>query len=591
MSRGKITLTLIIAAAMIIPAAQANWSGFGSYEPDTPQDESQGWMWQDASTSGDRIYFNGFSNIYRSGVNPNSGVTESRIEPAPIASFYAELGLWRDCNDDGYIGQVDSGEAWYRVETELNAAAVAANCPAGSKYNPDGAWILEFIAIGDLTDNYDANDDNDGATIYSHYINDSESRVWGDLGLPTSTSRSCPVNPRPIGTTSNTGVLLRYLDCGRGLLATFNDVDAALGTGLGFEDTNNPQKSDSPLNQDTPISTFGNPYAGDNNDEWQTGILQEGGDARGEETAEDRTFSVWDCNADPTFTQANPVENPDDQTIGDAYPSAVTVSGLAPSVNDDPTEASVLNAVNHTVNDAETHDGHPACDSEEGRVSGGSTTLVEDSFEGTSQYAGKNQADLNMQFDLGIGEDVFGEDDLLFYEEDDLLPEGDNLGPQNLAPQVFRGMPGLLGFGRVNFLAMPIWTATPNYSGTGLPVNSGGNLEDKDYVTFYAFVGDVSLQINAGELAASTTGTYGAEGCDGSTGSGAGISQYGWDCDGDNWYQPVDGTPHDEVEFGARPGDDYHLRDTDCYDGQVVSGQDIYTSAQYLFPADCDFAP
>ena len=100
------------------------------------------------------------------------------------------------------------------------------------------------------------------------------------------------------------------------------------------------------------------------------------------------------------------------------------------------------------------------------------------------------------------------------------------------------------------------------------------------YVTYYAHLGvdvrDMGIAIPpAGER------VYGAENCGASV---DGIHR-GWQCDPDLWWKDAQGG--DAVpryargeRIGRLPGDTYHVRDVDCYDGEVLRGLGLHASLQ-----------
>jgi len=581
--RGKIAITIVIALAMFAPAATARWSGFGSYEPDTPQDIADGYMFLDPSTDTevDRVYFNAFPNFDVSGTNLNSGVAGSRIATLGSLNWQAMLGMWRDCNGDGYVGAADSALLYYRTETfDVNAV-----CPIDSLYrSADGAWVYELVYVGPT---------DDGFTDPEFIFNDTAARVWGDIGLPgPGTGASCALTPLPSGTTSNTGAAIAYADCGVGVITTtVNALDEVFGLGLGFEDPDRPQDSESPLNQNLPVSTFGNPYGDDG---WQTGLLQGGGDGDAAETREDSTFYVWDCTSDPLVVVENPAGAQsipvDDPTGGevssflfdDGNPTLLYVNTSdeytllytpAPELTGEPTDSSLLNAANNSL------EGTGDCD----YSTGGSIGVgLEGAHDSSAQAAGKKEAEMNFFFYEGTHDG-----NLITGDMADLA--GELLG--ETIPNPLTGTPDSvgLGFGPGQFLFNPVWYADALYVTTGQTINADTLApSDKDYWTFYATVGEATFAV--GDVVAQAAGTYGAEAC-GSFDPGAGISA-GWDCDRTHWYISSGGSEDtDPDRTKARAGDSYWLRDTECFDGTLVEGVPAYASGQAIVGPDCGTAP
>ena len=114
-----------LAAVLCAPAGvAAGWGSYGSAEPDTHYDRDGGTMWTDApGATSDRVYFNVYAAQGPDNVAAvNSATLGSRLFGSPLyATFDALLGVWADCNHDGYVGLGDTGALEY-VATASEAA-------------------------------------------------------------------------------------------------------------------------------------------------------------------------------------------------------------------------------------------------------------------------------------------------------------------------------------------------------------------------------------------------------------------------------------------------------------------------------------
>lgn len=166
---------LLCAVILVAPFGAAEWHTFGSYEPDTPYD---GFAREDPNQSDrDKLYFNVVLEGGAWGyVNPNAGVLPPIVNPGetharlllPAPVFGAYLGLWRDCNRDGYVGSAKGALTDYRAEEPHDRNI----CPDGGPNAPNDGWIHEFRWI--VRDGH----------VDPWAILDTSARVWGDIGLP-----------------------------------------------------------------------------------------------------------------------------------------------------------------------------------------------------------------------------------------------------------------------------------------------------------------------------------------------------------------------------------------------------------------------
>jgi len=583
-------LTLILVATLVAsPGASASWQVAGQREPDTREDLEGGWMHIEAATT-EGLYFNAFLTLPAEVVNPNSGLLGSRILPAPAAHHRALLGLWLDCNGDEVIGQAEGGVQEYRAE--LLDDAGAARCPAGGLHN-DGQWVAEMIGVGkvdpcEYADDATRTADCPGVDAFhanEHVRYDIDSYVWGDHGRPTDRAiTACPGLPAARGTTASTGGLLRAADCRmEHQVATFiNNVDDALGTGLGFDDPRDPQAGDSPLDQALPLRLIG--------DADHDGQLDDDADAQPSAT-------VWDCQA-PATAARDPTANPgergalseiaiDDPSggalTGPFFPLILTgyqfededgdpatpgtlrialadeqggyayVPVVAPRA-DAPTDGSSWRALAQAS-------GGPTGDCDATRIAGQPSPAAAIESGAETRADRKDRADFTFTFYDG---------------HRGLNPNIDPVtGPRTPSD----GGTLFLRQGRGG--AGPLWSATSGTDQDPQVVDRTSLAPSgRSYFSYYASVGESTL--SSARVPAAHPGSYGAEACQDDT--------HGWQCDATRWWAGRDGG--DETPRYARGerlgrvlGDAYHLRDTDCYDGSLIAETGLQASLVALTSA------
>lgn len=173
------TLLSLLAALLVAPTA-LGWGGFaGSTEPNTMPDVVDGAMWLTPPPPfTERIYFDVVLVSTDLLLNTGSMGVDSRATILPVAM----LGVWADCNGDGYVGHALLGGLDYPSEALLTTTV----CPAGSAHwyaHGTNQWISELLAIGP-----NANCGGCGGagfpTISGPGIDDADARVWGDFGFP-----------------------------------------------------------------------------------------------------------------------------------------------------------------------------------------------------------------------------------------------------------------------------------------------------------------------------------------------------------------------------------------------------------------------
>ena len=540
------TLAITIALVLAAPAATAGWKTFGSFEPDTPQDLSGGYMHvnPDVSTNPDhhQTYFNVIVAYEEVSFNQNFGALESRLMIEGFQWPYAILGIWKDCNADGYIGYGAGALIEYHA-TLLTLPDTPNVCPAGSSAHNDGEWVYEFIAVGP-EDNVPA----PGGEL-PRMINDTAAYVWGDIGLPGSPhGAGCFINP-PTGTFASSGGVIAWADCFTGYQGhtAVSLVDPDGSQNLKWDKPNEAHCDDSTLTS-IPIGLWSDvPQCPDNN----PGKL--------EENTGRPAFSAFDCSSDPALAV-------DDET------------GLIPDSVPDPTEGELAIVFGDDGIELKNEDGSvrrvyaPAVPSTD---EGGS---YYDGANGTYWAAVDNCEEPNggfytsAEWEVSNEQSVKREPDYTFEFTAD---EVHALVPPSIQDGIGDDFPRYGGISPLRtgsyFLTnMPVWR--PGTLVTNSVIINSDTLEPQGaaYYTFYARVSD-PMAVSGSP--ASTTGTYGSEWC---TKSDDPAANGGFDCDADNWWDPAKGASPMPTEFytnrplGQAPGAAYHLRDIDCYDGTVV---------------------
>lgn len=612
MSKRVLLVSLIVI--LILPFASAGgWHGVGTSEPDTAHDATDGRMFQSADTraAGLRVYFDVFPT--QGGVqagspydglafNPNVATTGSRIAPAGLVTYRALLGVWKDCNQDGYIGLAESAVQSYRSDALLDSSI----CPRGSLFN-DGQWVEEFLDIG-MVDPCAYKDGGyrqlhcpgryDGLILtplggVHRWYNDPRvmyangTYVWGDDGLPGDIPAvDCAVRPLPRGTTASSGGLLGAADCRTGFTVarSVNTLDAKVDPSnalqLSFADPTHPADSSSRLDQHFPITPFGDPSKG------TSGLLQRG--------AGTPTFEAWDCSQPKAIDLRDPTApagqrgslsgvdvrdptggyltgrfeipivgprvifepNPNNPSgPGTAHVTWTDGSGSyaatpAPGRGVRDPRGSLWDAAELTVDGVTpTGDCDPRTQSAIAPAYPGA--LIES--DAASSTGPKTQSTYSFYFYegyRGIDSHVDG-----YF--------GTQTWPSDLGVAYTR-----------NLYGGPMWSAiAAKPTEPQLADRAALKAEGPRYATFYAQV-PLSAIVSFGlTLPNAAPGTYGQENCGGLTG---GVSA-GWDCSASDWW--IDRYGHDTrprfaegQAFAPVVGDPYNLRDIDCTDGSVARG-------------------
>lgn len=566
---------VLLGLLLALPAATA-WSGPGGNEPDTRYDRETGRMFTDANldASRARVYFHAWQAVEGTSLSPNAALTHMAILH-PRVHHRAMLGVWTDCDRDGYIG--NAGSALVDYPAELADPTV---CPPGSRHS-DGDWVTELVAIGmvDPCEFEDAatrqrdcpNPGNVAEPTVPGYAENEVVRyststyVWGDVGAPGDPPPPalCVLSPAPYGTTSGTGPLIAWADCQEGgrLAPLLHEADP-----------------DGARNASFPVTLFGAP-------DGRVGLLQQGSDAP--------AATTFDCDArtpirDPTGGALEEVALKDPsggRLTGPVFPLVVTgytfqdedgngaTPGVlrlrlaaddqgallflprpAPTLNDpssswwDATEASVDatrgDCDPRTRSDLQTRHPGPAIESADAVLPPprkDRTSFVFTFYDGHR----------------GLHKDV-----------DPIT------GPRTPSDA------GLLALRHGRGGAGPLWSATaPSEQDPQLV--SRGSLEPTPALTFtyYASLGVDVIAREGLRLPTDTSGVYGSQAC-GTLRVG---EANGWECDPAKWWRDAagnDATPRyaQGARLGRVPGDPYDLVDVDCYDGTVERSEGIRAS-------------
>lgn len=472
--------------------------------------EDVAWMWTDPPTAHasaeHRVYFSAYATQAPSGANPNVAALGSRLEPAGALEWRALLGVWRDCNGDGYVGLAETGAL--RYPSALLEPRETTTCPArDSGPHNDGAWVHEVLWLAP-----------GHAEPRAGVMPIEGTVVWGDVGGPGAAGfESCPLHPLPRGATSNTGLLMRHADCAtqHRFFGAINSVDNDDGLGLAIEDPDRPQDSDSHLVREMPAHPFDNPRNG------QPGLVAANSSAP--------AFTVWDCESAGGSRLAPTLA---DDPLARSWWEGAERAGDGAVGDCDPATASPLRAV------------HPHA-------------FIEAPGEPTS-HAGRDRNDVVFTFRATGAPRAPGAWALDPWRMSAAGPAGVDEEFGWVGENVFVGPPRLVDRGTLQPEGARMWT-------------------------FHARLGAAALDMGV-LVPASQPGTYAAEACL-FIGPGA-RDRAGWVCDHERWWRDAAGDARprdvDGAALGAVPGDAYHLRDVDCFDGSAARAAPVGATLAWL---------
>ena len=553
--RRVIVLTTLL---LLSPVAAAGWGAKGDFEPSTGRDTRDGYMWQSPpQTTDGAVYFNGWLSTAvgvlapTADTNPNVAGQKTAVFPPQTVRAWGLLGVWLDCNKDGYIGYGDQGLYEYPVQllsdnTLCKPVPPPAFMPAYG-YVPthnDGKWVHEFIPLGweQWRTQWDTSDPEN-----EHFVlkasddqpfdfNDTDARVWIDFGLPearTTGGSNCYINPQPRGTFQSTGGLVESADCFTipqqflvtdTLTANSGTVDSTPAGQLSFKDKPRDQSdSRSALNQKNPWGVEEDPEYVD----------------------------TWDCSQPQTRIDDPSSDQPNDYLLNVSQPKV----------------PSGVNA-----------NGKPA----------GQVNATEGGFDECKRsQTGANDAELPyiLEGDVTNSAKKIRPSDMLTYNEG--FRRG---GP--FATLLGAGTPYDLGVRATGFEICAtasasilsdrchegFWEGNTNFLTAYDPILNDRQLGASNVITatFYAHVGSAATS-RYGLRFPGTTGSYGAENC------ALPEAVRLFECDATKWW-PADTMPRsadlgkDPADaskpigeqrnrpYGVKVGQPYQLRDVDCWD-------------------------
>lgn len=562
MQTRRIILSIAILSILAAPLGAAGpWVAWQTTEPDNALDTAD-FMWQDAPESErDRVYFAAISTYsYVGQVNPNVGALGTNNEPPGGEYHEALLGVWTDCNGDDYIGMAEGALREYSSSLLLDDSLCPPVQGAGTSPNrwTPGAnnyrqLVTEFIPIA-----------RDPTARDVRVYEDNEAKVWGDFGRYNAepTQRSCALNPQPRGTYQSTGGTLNYVDCRVDILGTWNAADAIVGLGMSFSDDENAEGS---------FADF---------------------ETAGSENSSYAAVSIVDCSAEPMVdTGASLNETGVGGSVNDSLTSGEDTSGLDLGdgweyyqVTVDTISPRTVNTVNPTAPgqlNQTNEEFFDNCDTSDDRgadfYSGACAIVIcvgEADFNGVDPNK-KSEADWNFRFsNRSRGGLPFS-----------ALGAIGASGSAGYDPRAGLGVSQPITFvGGARWYSDSTWLSKPGPAilKTDLsdPQNPRVGLADAYWLTFYAAVGPATTSLHK-LPGGGAPGIYGSWHCGDQT---TGV-QNGWVCDPDAWYVNPDGTLISGRDTLAKPGDLYHLRDSDCYDGDVGAVEDNTGTAVGILPA------
>ena len=553
-----------VALMMLSQTGASTWYDHGTHEPDNALDHSS-LMWTDPPAAGEmKVYFNAWTGMaygaFGGGsISPNLGTFETANEAPTLEYHMAILGVWVDCNGDGYVGLAETAQQEYPAAllsstTACPAATGDPNVWTAGAHNYNG-WVSEYVPIGGI-DTTPLNDANDSRTY-----RDPDAMIWGDNGRPDDAATaggSCATAPQPRGTWQSTGGFLTYADCSPGLMERWNEAF----NGRRF------------AGQDIPGAIGLVDMVGLDGSTLQQFVFEDDDNASGSWMdhptfgSEDTQYSavtVADCEGDDIVRVGDVINSTAPPEVSSQLGPAVH-NAAVPAV--DPRTGNTANPTVPATLNRTQEDLTENCDTSDdnGHDFYGNNYVFyfgETDFNSVST-ANKRSASWNLAFANGVRDPTIAN-----------LPA--NQGPTPGSP-VFGGRAGFMVYqspatsGSVWSSPSILLKAGPRILRTDL--NEGtAEINFPTNFTFYAYVGPATiargfaLPGGSGEYASAQCGDF-----------NEGIHN-GWNCDGSTWYLNPDGSPVPEPRPFARPGQKYQLRDTDCYDGRNNLGVPLGVTA------------
>lgn len=549
---------LVCAIALLASSTGAMaWAGKGSWEPSTKLDRDDGYMWPAGNpTTARKVYFNGFltdSEVAVQSTSPNLGLIRSSFQTRDAHPF-AMVGVWRDCNRDDFIGNMDANYV-YPVTTPGVDLTLCPQTPGVYPTHNDGRWIYEFTPITysnrSILACCDANT----------YV-DNLAKVWADYGLPDRVLGSeCPVSPAPRGTFRSTGGLLAWADCNSEYAVT-HQVNT-LAEGLGRDDLSFGDQPDG--------------YSGDS-----ASALNRRIDPQGYRTDEayveafdcsdpDATFNVQDDNPTPIHENPTPFER-------EQIPGVVTfnVTGIwnllvdwtvnpnvkQPTMNSGGSFWGTYNKTGASANDCERSHADLIATVSDSPGEGGPR----------AEFTGRIRPDAPLtsaqwphRYDRGAS-------------------------PQETVDDVLDKHLSLIGSDFRQF-----WYGQASVANTG-PLTRSGTFQGAQYWTYYGSLSADAISRFGFQLAG-VTGSYGAEACAATAADG--LTRF--DCDRTNWWKRSDGTEVTARDAGSAAcfdfeskcdprafvGDSYNMRDVDCVDYAIGATREEGLTVPHLAGQPC----
>ncbi len=634
-------VALMASASAGSVLATGDWlGGGGEFEPSTVYDKYPGYMFQARNTEAvEKLYFNAYF-LHYAGFRVGA-FFDPNLDGGSVMSPYTNyavglLGLWRDCNGDGYIGAKILPSAYGSFSsytTDLNGVLYAINesiCPKGSAYWPTNPFtgqpskvIDEFRWVGPEAgcDRYeagcpgaptapppnpvcvppnpntpvvgpmrqcvpppDAGRTLPGDTNGINDITDNRSRVWGDWERPGFPHVPYgPLNPLPRGTFSDLHGTLRFVD--DATLRTLSNTVPGWSTIPNFGECAQPH----------PVFLGGSSGTCGLYPLWQVRrVFNDTTCTSAESTAgqqnpgcwePDPIVYTWDLETDDNG-DGTPCNDGAYQTVPNPQDNSLLVRLALPDARPrlNPNflaDGSLSGQVEHVSRGLNATAVFPGLNN-----------------QGTGQCDGDQEQLNDFLFEIDTPDSVVKhvEPSMIFNFTADIRSHRlAQAGYYDLALYEYGNLGGGVGGGQV--FSAPGWYT--NVLWTARPPRHGWGYITPTYATFYA---DVTPQVFANNqganpltaLPATRTDAwiYGTEFCPGFTTGAPAVSPVTkWECSITQWEATRLQFPtSDPGRFGAIIGDPYDLRDVDCFDNTISEHNGVTGAAldgQHLGIVDC----